>query len=46
KDFQSIDRKILEGVDYIVPLDQEKTASKPSRIIKIDRDGAIEIIRE
>jgi len=45
KSFGEIDPEILEGVDYIVPLEQEKISSKPSRIIKVLPEGAIEILR-
>lgn len=43
--FSSIDPKILEGVDYIVPLQQQTIMAQSSRILKIKPDGAIQILR-
>jgi L-threonylcarbamoyladenylate synthase len=44
--FDEISDEIKNQVDYIVPLRQsEHTKSKPSRIIKLGMNGAIEIIR-
>jgi|SRR6185312_3855718 len=44
--FDEISDEIKSRVDYIVPLRQsEHTKSKPSRIIKLGMNGAIEIIR-
>jgi len=45
KSFGEIAPEILEAVDYIVPLEQEKISDKPSRIIKVSPEGAIEILR-
>ena len=45
KNFYSIDSKILEGVDYIVPLQKEINQSQPSRVIKINVDGTVHILR-
>ncbi|RZJ56759.1 MAG: threonylcarbamoyl-AMP synthase, partial [Flavobacterium sp.] len=36
--FKQIDRHILDGVDYIVNLQQDKIAAKPSVIIKLGND--------
>ncbi len=43
--FDSISKEILEGVDYIVPLPQNNATSQPSRVIKIDENGAVTVIR-
>ncbi|MDC1030884.1 L-threonylcarbamoyladenylate synthase [Flavobacteriaceae bacterium] len=45
KNFDSIDSKILEGVDYIVPLQKVTNHSQPSRVIKINVDGTVQILR-
>lgn len=45
KNFDAIDTKILEGVDYIVPLQQQKKTTQSSRILRIDRAGNVETIR-
>lgn len=45
KSFTEIDPEILEGVDYVVPLEQEKISRKPSRIIKVLPEGSLEILR-
>lgn len=45
KNFDSIDSKILEGVDYIVPLQKVTNQSQPSRVIKINVDGTVQILR-
>ncbi len=44
--FKEIDSVILEGVEYIVPLQQDKKSSNPSSIIKIETNGKITVIRE
>ncbi len=43
--FAEIDPEILEQVDYVVPLNQEKISGKPSKIIKIEPDGSFLTIR-
>jgi L-threonylcarbamoyladenylate synthase len=43
--FKQIDRHILEGVDYIVNLHQDKIAGKPSVIIKLGNDLQVKVIR-
>ena len=45
KNFDSIDSKILEGVDYIVPLQKVTNRGQPSRVIKINVDGTVQILR-
>lgn len=45
--FKDIDPIIKNGVDYAVNYRQtENTASRPSRIIKMMKDGSIQVIRE
>ena len=44
--FQEINPKILEGVDYVVNLQRNKKAAKPSAIIKLKNDGTVTIIRD
>lgn len=47
KNFSAITEDILHGVDYIVDYRQDdQTPAIPSRIIKIKKDGTIEVIRE
>ncbi|PHR70575.1 MAG: threonylcarbamoyl-AMP synthase [Lutibacter sp.] len=46
KSFQEIEPSILQRVDYIVNLHQNKTCNKPSSIIKIEKDGSATIIRK
>lgn len=43
--FKEIDHHILDGVDYIVNLQQDKIAAKPSTIIKIGNDLQVKVIR-
>ena len=43
--FKQIDRHILDGVDYIVNLQQDKIAAKPSVIIKLGNDLQVKVIR-
>ncbi len=45
KSYQEISSEILKGVDYVVNLHNEKTASKPSTIIQLRSNGEINIIR-
>ncbi|MFT4849921.1 MAG: L-threonylcarbamoyladenylate synthase [Sediminicola sp.] len=44
--FQDISKEILEGVDYVVNLQQTQKSNKPSTIIKIKNDGTVKVIRE
>lgn len=46
KSFKEIDQEILNLVDYVVDLPSSNESREPSRIIKILRDGAIEVLRE
>ncbi len=45
KSFSEISKAILNSVDYVVDLHQEKKSEKSSRILKIDGDSVI-VIRE
>lgn len=44
--FTEIDAKILHNVDYIVALHPNKKNTKSSRIIKILKDGSLQILRK
>ena len=46
KSFSEISDHILKGVDYVVNLQREKKATKPSSIIKLSSDGLVKIIRK
>ena len=46
RSFKEISEEILKGVDYIVDLQHQKKAGKPSTIIKLSSDGIVKIIRE
>lgn len=46
KQFSEISEAILEGVDYVVNLQQQKMAHTPSAIIKLGTDGIVKVIRE
>ncbi len=46
KTFSEISNDILKGVDYVVNLHREKTAPKPSSIIKLSSAGLVTIIRK
>lgn len=43
--FKEIDHHILDSVDYIVNLHHDKTAAKPSTIIKLGNDLQVKVIR-
>lgn len=44
--FEDIQDEILKGVDYVVNLQQTQKETKPSRIIKFDKEGQAIIIRD
>ncbi|KUL16273.1 MAG: Translation factor SUA5, partial [Proteiniphilum sp. 51_7] len=45
--FSQISREIIEGVDYVVNYRQkEQTDSKTSSIIRLTRNGTIQIVRK
>lgn len=46
KSFKEISEEILKGVDYVVNLQDTKSSTKPSSIIKLTNDGRVQIIRE
>lgn len=46
KSFKEIEPVILDSVDYVVNLHQDKVCSKPSTILKIENDGCVTIIRK
>ena len=43
--YNEISPEILKGVDYIVNLQNEESASEPSAIIKLEDDGRVSIVR-
>jgi len=45
KSFKEIDTSILDAVDYVVNLHQNKENHSPSKIIKFNKKGEIEVIR-
>jgi L-threonylcarbamoyladenylate synthase len=44
--FKEISLEIIKGVDYVVNLQHEKIAGKPSTIIKLTNDSQVKIIRK
>lgn len=45
--FHDIDQEIIDGVDYVVPMDaEEEHTGKPSSIIMLGVGGEVKIIRE
>ncbi len=46
KSFQEIELSILECVDYIVNLHQNKISNNPSTILKIENDGSLTVLRK
>ena len=46
KSFKEITKDILNGVDYVVNLQNEKSSQKPSAIIRLGIDGTVKIIRK
>jgi L-threonylcarbamoyladenylate synthase len=46
KSFSEISNSILDSVDYVVNLQQEKIATSSSRIVRITDDNQVEVIRE
>lgn len=45
KSFKEIESSILDAVDYVVNLYQDKTSNTPSTIIKVNGKGEVEVIR-
>ncbi|NBC57955.1 MAG: threonylcarbamoyl-AMP synthase [Bacteroidetes bacterium] len=46
QNFDDIQDEILKGVDYVVNLHDQSSETKPSRIIKFDDQGQVQIIRD
>lgn len=46
KSFKEINPDIIKGVDYVVNLQRDKIAGKPSTIIKLTSDSQVKIIRK
>jgi len=46
KSFSEISPAILERVDYVVDLHQDHKVEKSSRILRIHKDGSVEVIRD
>jgi L-threonylcarbamoyladenylate synthase len=46
KSFKEISPEIIKGVDYVVNLQRDKIAGKPSTIIKLGADSQVKIIRK
>jgi len=44
--YKEINPEIIKGVDYVVNLDREKVADKPSTIIKLTNDSQVKVIRK
>ncbi|MGJ8667754.1 MAG: L-threonylcarbamoyladenylate synthase [Patiriisocius sp.] len=44
--FKEISKEIIDGVDYVVNLNQNVKSEKPSAIIKLSKDGRVKVIRE
>lgn len=44
--YDEIDKAILLGADHIVPLRQEEKNTKASRIVRLNAEGNIEILRD
>jgi len=46
KSFKEISPEIIKGVDYVVNLQHDKIAGKPSTIIKLTSDSQVKVIRK
>jgi L-threonylcarbamoyladenylate synthase len=44
--FADISQEIIDGIDYVVNLQQAIKTPKPSAIIKLSNDGKVEVIRK
>ena len=44
--YKDISPEIIKGVDYVVQLNQDKLAGKPSTIIKLTNDAQVKVIRK
>ncbi len=45
KEYTNIDRSIIDKVDYIVPLFEWTGTKMPSKVVRVNKSGKIEIIR-
>ena len=46
RQFSEINPAILKGVDYVVPLKQEEICTQASRVLKVDAEGTIHVLRD
>jgi len=46
KSFKEISPEIIKGVDYVVNLQHDRIAGKPSTIIKLTNDSQVKVIRK
>lgn len=46
KSFSEISQAILDSVDYVVDLQQDSNSGKSSRILKVNTDDSIQVIRD
>jgi L-threonylcarbamoyladenylate synthase len=46
EEYRQIEKTVLEGVDYVVPLKQTEKMVQPSRILKVSVQGNITVIRD
>jgi L-threonylcarbamoyladenylate synthase len=46
EEYRQIEKTVLEGVDYVVPLKQTEKMVQPSRILKVSAQGNITVIRD
>lgn len=46
KSFKEISAEIIKGVDYVVNLQHDRIAGKPSTIIKLTNDSQVKVIRK
>jgi len=44
--FSEISQEIINGVDYVVKLDQTKICKKSSTVIKLTNDAQVKILRK
>ena len=46
RQFSEINPAILKGVDYVVPLKREEICTQASRVLKVDAEGTIHVLRD
>ncbi len=44
--FKDISKEIIQGVDWVAPLNWEEKSNKPSSIIRVELNGEIKILRK